>query len=206
MTIITILDWDDTILPSSYLNQKSKNIFDIPKEEVYKDFLEVEDDIYELIDKVLKLGCVIIITNSQHGWVQLTCQKFFPKVIPLLERTMIISARDKWENQYPKSTYLWKWNVFIDLFFKFPHDNVHIFSIGDSEIEKDCSKKISDMNKYSCKTLKLTLTPCFEVYKHQLKKIIEFINEKNNCRLKEDYIYNDGEFILENNIYIKLLL
>jgi len=198
MTIVTILDWDDTLLPSSYLYKKCKdNVFDIPREDIYKEFSEVENDIYELLDKVLNLGCVVIITNSQHGWVQLTCQKFFPKVVPLLEKTMIISARDKWENEFPNLSYLWKWNVFYDLFFKFPHDNIHIFSIGDSNIEKDCAKKISEVNEYTYKTLKLTEYPSFEVYKHQLKKIIEFIHQRNDCRLNEDHIYKDGEFILE---------
>lgn len=208
MSNVFIFDWDDTILPNSYLLIKYKNILSIPRELIYnsKEFIDAENIIYELFEKTIKLGSVIIITNSEYGWVQLSCQKFFPKVVPLLENILIISSRDRWEITFPNLYYLWKWNSFFELFFNFPYKNIHIISIGDSNIEKNCTQKICSINNYTYKTLKLNERPNLELYVIQLKKCIEFIDKKKECRLVEDYVFMDGEFLPETSLQFSLQL
>lgn len=198
MDTYTILDWDDTLFPSSYLYGKYKdNILDASREEIYRDFIDIETVLYSFMEKVLSMSKrVVIITNSEYGWVQLTCQKFFPRLCSLIDKTLIISARDEWQKMYSVSSYMWKWKTFLNLFYK--KTDIHIISIGDSEIEKCCAKKISVLNGYTYKTVKLSNRPSFETYKEQLKLCLEFYGETLFTKTREDFMYSNGEFVLEN--------
>lgn len=51
---------------------------------------------------------VIIITNSDEGWVKYSAEKFVPRLLPFLEKYKIISARTRYEKFYPQSSLCWK--------------------------------------------------------------------------------------------------
>lgn len=49
-----------------------------------------------------KLGMVFIITNAAEGWVEMSSERFLPKVNKeILEGIKIVSARTKFEKQFP---------------------------------------------------------------------------------------------------------
>ena len=55
-----------------------------------------------------KYGEVIIITNSDDGWVHFSAEKYMPYVLPLLPKYRIVSARTAYEQFYPGQPLCWK--------------------------------------------------------------------------------------------------
>ena len=51
---------------------------------------------------------MIIITNSDEGWVKYSAEKFVTRLLPFLEKYKIISARTRYEKFYPMSSLCWK--------------------------------------------------------------------------------------------------
>ena len=51
---------------------------------------------------------VIIITNSDDGWVKFSAERFVPNLLPVIERYRIVSARTRYERFYPNSPLCWK--------------------------------------------------------------------------------------------------
>src|SRR5689334_4323639 len=87
-------DWDDTILCSSFLASHGVKL-DSPQEKVEQfrtQLDELSHSILTLLDAALQYGPITVVTNAETGWVQLSCQKFIPLVVPMLNRLTIISA------------------------------------------------------------------------------------------------------------------
>merc|ERR1719160_1844633 len=97
---LIILDWDDTLLPSTWLQQHGLNIVGplLPTEEQRALLAQVAKFVIKTLRRAKKLGQVIIITNGEKGWVELSCSKFLPGVLPLLEGIKILSARSTYEH------------------------------------------------------------------------------------------------------------
>lgn len=53
-------------------------------------------------------GQVIIITNSDDGWVHYSCKRYIPNLLPYLEKVRIVSARTEYEDFYPDAPLCWK--------------------------------------------------------------------------------------------------
>lgn len=51
---------------------------------------------------------VIIITNSDDGWVKFSCARFLPDLLPELDNFRIVSARTLYERFYPGQPLCWK--------------------------------------------------------------------------------------------------
>ena len=68
----------------------------------------LQDGVISLINRAQQLGSVIIITNAETGWVELSCKKFMPRVAPLLTNIKILSARSTYEALFPDSPSDWK--------------------------------------------------------------------------------------------------
>jgi len=51
---------------------------------------------------------VIIITNSDEGWVKFSAERFVPYLIPVIAKYRIISARTRYERFYPNQPLCWK--------------------------------------------------------------------------------------------------
>jgi len=105
---VIIFDWDDTICPSSFVDQWEIETFnDLP--------LHVQNimhDVGRAAEKCLraaaKYGEVIIITNSDDGWVNYSAERYVPNLLPVLPNYTIISARTRYEHFYPGQPLCWK--------------------------------------------------------------------------------------------------
>jgi len=91
-----------------------------------------------------RYGTVVIVTNAERGWIELTVQKFLPMLAPLLESIKIISARTTYESQNCRSPLEWKVRTFdeeiLRFFGKAALDSElkvkNIISFGDGQHER----------------------------------------------------------------------
>lgn len=105
---VIIFDWDDTICPSSFVDKwKLETLKDLPSH-----FQRLFEEVGRCAEKCLNMaarhGEVIIITNSDDGWVKFSAERFVPNLLPCLERFRIISARTRYERFYPGKPLCWK--------------------------------------------------------------------------------------------------
>ncbi|OLP93694.1 hypothetical protein AK812_SmicGene24364 [Symbiodinium microadriaticum] len=90
---LLIFDWDDTVLPSSWVVRSSEVL---PHHR--KQLFEVATAAAETLRLAKQLGTVVIITNAERGWIELSCQKFLPTLYPALESVKVLSARTTYES------------------------------------------------------------------------------------------------------------
>ena len=55
-----------------------------------------------------KYGEVIIITNSDEGWVHFSAERYIPSLLPIITKYRIVSARTSYEKFYPGQPLCWK--------------------------------------------------------------------------------------------------
>ena len=111
---LVIFDWDDTILPSSWVAGEGLRL-DEPQtlpEKVAQTLRPLEESAVKLLTQACNHGPVVIITNAETGWVELSAKRFLPAVVPLLSRLRIVSARSDFEAQFPNSPQQWKLAAF----------------------------------------------------------------------------------------------
>ena len=74
---------------------------------------------------------VIIITNSDDGWVRFSAERFVPNLVPVIEKYRIVSARTRYERFYPSQPLCWKAAAFA-------HEVNEIYE-GESEMALNVS-------------------------------------------------------------------
>jgi len=58
---------------------------------------------------------VFIITNAADGWVELSSERFLPKVHKIIKNDVkIVSARTKFERLFPHNYQEWKIRAFLE--------------------------------------------------------------------------------------------
>jgi len=107
---IILLDYDDTLLPSSWLalHQLGLNTPDEVVAEHVEELRVIEACAAKLLTKAIELGDVHLVTNAEEGWIQYTVEKFMPALLPLLPHMTLISARTTFERFSPTSPRTWK--------------------------------------------------------------------------------------------------
>merc|ERR1719453_2846672 len=86
------------------------------------------------------MGHTFIITNAANMWVQYSCAKYIPELLPTLERVRVISARSKHEDQYPTQIGQWKVQAFLDVQRQMDSQIItNLISLGDSQWEMDAT-------------------------------------------------------------------
>lgn len=91
----------------------------------------------KLLQTAKPLGKIYIITNAAEGWVEMSSQRFLPLVAKELENDVtVISARTKYEKQFPHQYTEWKMRAFMEAQAEMDSDAItNIIAIGDSNIE-----------------------------------------------------------------------
>ena len=188
-----IYDWDDTLLCTSYLSPKGflYDTFRISKQEKYLLSL-AEEYVYDILYKSIEKGYVYIITNSGIGWVEYSCEKFYPKVLSLLEKLTIISARTEFEKKFPGDSKMWKMMAFDKMKNNHNENSINnIICIGDSFIEIEAGQMLT--NKYRnavVKTVKFREKVNIEEMNKQLKLVSgqfdKIYSYKKNLKIKVD--------------------
>lgn len=103
--VVFLLDWDDSILPSTWLHNLSKMRIENNSQqaaEAANALHKLEYTVVCLLRRLFTLGSVCLVTNAQTGWVELSCSKYLPNVLPLLAKTKVVSARSQYERVNPQ--------------------------------------------------------------------------------------------------------
>jgi hypothetical protein len=192
---LIILDWDDTILPSSWLVKNNLSVDNIIFEDFTEDLFIYENCVIEFFTQLMKNGKIIIITNAEKGWVELSCEKFLPKILPLLSKIKIVSAKSSYIT-ISYSPFIWKelaFRVQIDVYIKNnPNIVKNIISIGDAAYEREALLKVSkDIKNLAptnyIKSIKFNESPDIFLLIQQLdivsSNIKQIIDEKSSLDL-----------------------
>ena len=79
---------------------------------------------------------VIIITNSDEGWVHYSCERIVPALLPVIEKYRIVSARTSYEKFYPGQPLCWKAAAFaheVNELFQDACPNLEISDVSSEE-------------------------------------------------------------------------
>eukprot|EP00340_Litonotus_pictus_P002492 CAMPEP_0170519300 /NCGR_PEP_ID=MMETSP0209-20121228/4773_1 /TAXON_ID=665100 ORGANISM="Litonotus pictus, Strain P1" /NCGR_SAMPLE_ID=MMETSP0209 /ASSEMBLY_ACC=CAM_ASM_000301 /LENGTH=338 /DNA_ID=CAMNT_0010805159 /DNA_START=1376 /DNA_END=2392 /DNA_ORIENTATION=+ len=161
---IIVYDWDDTLFYTTFLGQNNL-IIDLyvnnMPESTNSIFKQIENIVYEILVKSLEKGDTYIISNSSKGWVEFSCGKYFPNIVPLLQKINVISSRHLYETEYPKDYKRWKVEAFKDLLKKYNTYLVsNIISIGDSTYEIEAAHVLGGYFREAyVKTIKFKNSP-----------------------------------------------
>lgn len=140
MKRVIIFDWDDTICPSSFVDKWNVETFN----ELPLHVQNILDDVGKYaelcLDEASKYGEVIIITNSDEGWVKFSAERFVPYLLPCIDRYRIISARTRYERFYPDQPLCWKAAAFA-------HEVNEIFTASENNtIDPSKGKMTEDVD------------------------------------------------------------
>ena len=129
---------------------------------------------FGILTKALDRGDVFIITNAGPGWVEYSAEKYYPKIMSLLKKIYIISARGEYESKFPNDAKMWKVQAFLKLQKKFDDIVTNIICLGDSIIEIDAGKILADkFSEAFIKTIKFRECPKPEELNKQLNLVLE---------------------------------
>mmetsp|Transcript_14093 Transcript_14093/g.34368 ORF Transcript_14093/g.34368 Transcript_14093/m.34368 type:complete len:240 (-) Transcript_14093:420-1139(-) len=178
--VVTVFDWDDTLLPSSFLSSNGYSL-DSEKsmsDEMKEQLAQLEKSVVGFVEMALKKGDkVYIITNAEAGWVELSAQKFMPAVVPLLSRLEVVSARSTYEDRYPESPLQWKYYAFQHNLAKaFSNDFIakSVISFGDSHVERQVVRAVAKSFRNSlAKSIKFAERPSLEQLRRQVELVIK---------------------------------
>ncbi len=107
---VLVFDWDDTLLCSSWLatNGFRLDYPDVIPVSVTKQLEALQTSVVALLKRAQTYGKVMIITNAETGWVELSAKRFMPEVLPHLADLDVFSARSNFESLSPDSPSEWK--------------------------------------------------------------------------------------------------
>jgi len=174
---LIFLDWDDTLLCSSVLSGQG-----IKLDSCMDGFHDLKQQLDELSTSIINViniartyGEVHIVTNGETGWVELSAQKFVPRVVPYLEQMRVMSARSTFESLHPDSPMKWKYHAFhesLETFYGNDHVIRNVLSFGDSHAEREAIRAVTrDRPHFRTKSIKFAERPSIEQLQRQLELV-----------------------------------
>jgi hypothetical protein len=181
---IIIIDWDDTLYPTTWTTKNKLNFNDEIIKENYILFLkDLDNSISNLLINLNRRCDIYIISNGSISWIN-SCLKLLPKSEYTIKNgnIRIISSRDIYQSKYqPKD---WKILTFNNLIKSITQqiestEILNIISLGDAEYEYNALINIDNLklkNKFFLKSIKFISKPDYIYIIEQ----IDFINNNYN--------------------------
>lgn len=193
---ILIFDWDDTVLPSTWIQEQGLRLDDesVVTEEQKAILNNMAVYAQETLLVAKRHGKVVLVTNAERGWIELSCQKFMPSLYASLEDVKILSARSTYEHQGVASPFEWKYlafeteiHSFYELFSLDQRKNV--ISFGDSAHEREALIRVTERMPSCCtKSMKFVERPEVDqlIKEHELisgcfKHIVNHVGNLDLC-------------------------
>ena len=133
---LLLWDWDDTLFCTTHLGRQGVSVTVQETElasDLQRDLEHYGAVVGQTLELAMSLGRVVIVTNAENGWVELTCSRFMPTVYEKYVKYIpIISARSCFESPTVRSPVEWKRLAFQRLI-----SDTHVVSFGDSCHERD---------------------------------------------------------------------
>lgn len=159
---LVVFDWDDCLFPTWLLLQwhaqhqvGTEELTDLRRHpqvalsDAQREQLDALENLaIEVFGAAQALGTVLIITNSQTGWVERSCSAVWPKLWTHLRHTAVYSARSM--HQTPDQVLAevhgvppdwlrgWKTRAFAASLRQLPHVT-HVLAFGDSLHDRDAA-------------------------------------------------------------------
>lgn len=163
---LTLYDWDDTFLPSTYLASQGMRVDETDQlpQKLADELADLERIVIKILEEALRYGIVKVITNAEEGWVELSGARFMPKLTNFIQKhsIKIVSARTTYEADFPDSPSCWKTAAFAaEVDDSFPDmDGLNVLVLGDSLSERDAAHALASRMPTSCvKSVKLVERP-----------------------------------------------
>jgi hypothetical protein len=190
---IFILDWDDTLYPTSWtLDNEIDLTCPKARTKYISHFRELDKHLSSALKDMMKLGHILIITNAMPEWVILS-SSVLPKTSECLKDISIISARERYQGKEDSSD--WKRLTFKEELDKRinTYKYTNILSLGDAEYEYIALVDLYNWKKIPhkyLKSIKFIKSPDHNVLIQQIKIIKRYIphicNSKRHYDLKFD--------------------
>jgi len=193
-----IFDWDDTLLPSSWLSQQGLRLeypVELPNK-VVEAMLPHDQAVCNVLKKAMTYGNVVIITNAERGWVELSAARFMPITCQLLSEVNVISARTKYEPEYPDDPLNWKINAFRAEIDQTQWNNdfdggivpeKNIISFGDSCHERDAIQRVGKwLPNCFVKSVKFVERPTLDQLRREVGLLDNCLDYICTCRSNLD--------------------
>lgn len=191
---LIILDWDDTLFPTSWTTKNDIDLTDLDTQNKYIiSFSKLDLLLHKLLTNFLNCGTVIIVTNATLGWV-LISSNILPSTQELIKSNIrVISARDHYQEKLPDKSSSWKKLIFERLALNSQKNKnfKNIISVGDADYEFYALVNLSKYqtrNSKALKSIRFMKGPTFE----SLVKQLEILNDK-----VEDICYQNKHLDLE---------
>jgi len=189
---VIILDWDDTLLCSTYLypyiSSKKTEMSDDDK----TNLKNLETIVSKILKYCIEKGDTYIVTNASTGWVEMSSLVFIPEIVKLLPKINIQSARDNYEKTLPGNNRQWKINTFLKIKENYSTDKIlNMVCIGDSlnELEAAFNLRYEFVEPF-IKTIKMQVNPNIKELVKQLKIIFSsfdtIFNTSKNLKINVD--------------------
>jgi hypothetical protein len=150
-TTLIILDWDDTLFPTSWINKNNIGFLSVENRIILynKYFYKIDNNLEHLLYKLTNCGKVFIITNALLNWIDMSVN-ILPKTSKLLKKNIIkiVSARGEYSH-YTSNMTEWKKLAFkreLESLLQNTKIN-NIISIGDAEYEYMALINLYENNK-----------------------------------------------------------
>ncbi|CAD7966973.1 unnamed protein product [Amoebophrya sp. A25] len=162
----------------------------------------VADRLIALLRRAKQLGRVVIVTNAETGWIELSCKAWLNKALPEVLSCRLVSARSSYEQPSgSKSPAGWKADAFRDVVREFyiARSWKNILSIGDAPHEREAVFRIqSDSNHPMCrvKSVKLQVRPKVPEVLRQMSRLQESLESiiHADCNLDLEFMPDTGGF------------
>jgi hypothetical protein len=170
---VIIFDWDDTLLCTSFLNLRQDAGLPATVERSLRD---IQSAAKRLLEMAMCHGHTFIITNAMSGWVEYSAAKWVPDLLPVLQKVRVISARTKYEPQFPGEVGKWKVEAFLEVQRQLDSQIItNLISLGDSNFEMDAVHVMGkEFAQALIKTIKFRESPSPE----ELVKQLELVAQK----------------------------
>jgi hypothetical protein len=174
---LLFIDWDDTLLFSSWLVKNKINVSSLD-DEYLGHFYKLDKQLELLFRTIIKYSNVIIVTNAMPEWIDMTIQ-LLPRTNNIIKDIKIVSARNEYQKK-SKNIYEWKIKAFEKEMDDFVEKNkknlLNIISVGDAEYEYNALIKLGKYKphiKKLLKSVKFMTNPDCEILLKQIELLCE---------------------------------
>lgn len=197
---LIILDWDDTLFPTSWIVKNSIDLTDPKVQNRYLDlFSKLDNLIYRLLKNFLKYGKVVIVTNAMVKWVAVSTE-VLPKSKKIINKNIdVISARDMYQKKMPNDMFAWKRLIFERLVmehFMDKHKVENIISVGDADYEFQALVDLYENFKNKrrlLKAIKFLSSPTYDSLVDQLEVLNNSVSQITTSKKHLDLKFKDIE-------------
>lgn len=190
-TLVTLIDWDDTIFPTTWYNNIKNSGLNLNST-----MQSYDANLFIFLEQLIKISDVFIITNATMKWIEKTIQLLPKSQVLINSKIRIVSARDKYSSMYPKKQDYWK-KLCFEKIIKLTNCT-KVVSIGDSDYEKNAlisiyenSPELRKKRNIYFKTIKFIYSPKIEQLYDEIymlsKSISELLNQNRHNDLEYKY-------------------